>query len=217
MPRTEQIQRGEPSGLQRSAPLLCAWIVSACAATHPPVQLGQYEAFQPIYHEGRMRFELARPAYVSIIAVREPWEPEAGPLIFEVLYPRYETDRLEFEAGRHNPVSRLVGNRVPINCPVAVKPTLRTCRPALHVYPQVRGGSNWRKDYPGQHYLLVASDRFIDPYELAWELFFYAFENEEVGQLLREEKPFEAARRLEQAIAGLPEARAWAGYMLISK
>ena len=195
--------------------ILLALLGSAgCALRYYSAALGNYDEFRP---DARLRatsldVELARPAYVAVIGITTPGPGyQERPVLFEPIYPRWDTDETHFAAGRHHIVSRRQTLRDPANCRDDQKPTLSGCRRAPHLYPGV--GSHIEVDGiyvadPG-HYMVIASEDFVDPYTLADDLFEVAFEREEFAAALKTDRAQTAANNLERALLDRPGSFVW--------
>lgn len=114
---------------------------------------------------------LAAPAHVVIIAVMAPQLDDGRPLLFQVDYPRFDGDPLEFQPGTYRVNSRQRTAAAPPRCQPGQSPTFQTCRPMLTTYPGVGGIPSLGQFYSTAGYIMVTNNAFMDPYTLADQLF----------------------------------------------
>jgi hypothetical protein len=185
-----------------------------CAAGFYSAALGNYDEFQPY---ARLRatsldLELARDAYVAVIGITTPAPGYSErPVLFQPIYPQWDTDETHFRAGRHRIVSRRQTLRDPVNCRHDQKPTLSGCRRAPYLYPGAGSHVEIGRVYVADpsHYVVIASEEFVDPYTLADDLFELAFEREELGDALKARTAETAATDLERALLDRPGSPIW--------
>ena len=203
--------------------LVFATLASAsCATRYSSAALGQYEEFQPFIwlrntQDNRARYELeiTRPAFVSILTVSPPAGGfEDRPVMFDVVYPRYDTDPVEFTAGRHQLITRVTPLMPPRNCGYDEPPTLGGCRRPQYQLPGMRAG---RPPTGPPHYLVIAADEFVDPYTLADELHYVAMEQPELGDALRSGTIESASALLERVLLDRRGTPFWAGLYIVSR
>src|SRR5687767_12313855 len=121
-------------------PALMLLALVACASTQHSAALGSYDEFRP-YASLRSftvaDLELSRPAYVAIIGITIPAPGYSErPVVFQPFYPRWDTDKTHFAAGRHRIVSARRTLRDAANCRGTEKQTLSGCRKRLYQYPE---------------------------------------------------------------------------------
>ena len=201
--------------MKRVPALLVLLASVACASTQRSAGLGSYDEFRP-YATLRSftvaDLELSRPAYVAIVGITIPAPGYAErPVVFQPIYPRWDTDKTHFAAGRHRIVSARRTLRDPANCRGTEKPTLSGCRKRLYQYPEAGAHNEVGRIYVADagHYVVIASEEFVDPYLLAEDLFFLAFEREELAAALKSRKVHEAASDLERALSDRPGSPIW--------
>jgi hypothetical protein len=196
--------------------LLC----TACAPRYGTAALGQYEEYRPFMtrppaatlNEAAYDIELTRQAFVSVIAIVPPAGGyEERPVYFQALYPRYDTDRMMFPAGKHRLRSPRTLLMEPRNCADDEKPALDGCRRAVQLLP---GMLRPRPPAPS-HYLLITADEFVDPYEVADDLYFKAMDDEELKLALQSDDTDKAAALLERALLDRRGSPLWAAFYLM--
>lgn len=198
----------------RVALLSALVLAGACATRYSTAALGQYEQFEPflMFRHGQ-DVEITRPAYIAIITITPPASGyEDRPLLFDVVYPRYETDRLHFSAGRHRLVSRATRLMDPPGCASDEKPALDGCRRRL-----IPGLSAGRPPAGLSHYLLLAADEFVDPYTLADDLFYTALEEQALDDALRSAGVERAAAALERTLLDRRGSPLWAALYVVAR
>jgi hypothetical protein len=146
--------------------LAIALLATACGGARPGVGLGAYDRFGPVLAPSDQDIELAADAHVIVLTVQTPNEV-TRPILVSVTYPRYDTDRLEFTAGRHRLESRQRTAAAPARC-VGTEPTLSGCRPHLPDYPgvQVPASTLTGYYYPAGR-IMIASEEALDPFTMA--------------------------------------------------
>jgi hypothetical protein len=193
----------------------------ACATRYQSAALGQYERFEPY---ARLRnvsidLELSRDAYIAIIAIRAPSPGfRDRPVLYRPLYPLYPTDPVRFAAGRHRLVARRTTLVDPLNCRRDEVPTLDGCRRPAHLYPGVGGPGDVGTVYSSTlaHYIVIASEEYIDPFTLADELFNTTLERPELASVLRRLDANASAQLLEQALLDRPGTPIWGAFYVTS-
>ena len=201
--------------MPRSALLLfCALLATACAPRRYSAALGNYDAFQPyaMLRSTSYDIELARAAHVAIIAITPPAPGyNERPVLFRPLYPLWDTDRTQFTAGKHRVTPRRQTLRDPVNCRGSEKPTLRGCRRAAYLYPGagVPGEVNSIYSVDLGHYLVIASEDYLDAFTLADELFDMVLDRSELAEALKTRKGEMAAADLERALLDRPGSPLW--------
>jgi hypothetical protein len=200
--------------MRRTALVSICALLTACASRHYSAALGNYDHFQPYaaLRSTSYDIEIARSAYVVIIGITPP---SAGysdrPVLFRPLYPLWDTDRTQFPAGKHRVSPRRQTLRDPMNCRSDETPSLSGCRRAFYLYPGAGTSSEiggiYSIDYG--HYLVIASEEFIDPFQLADELFEMAFERKELAEALKTRKGEVAAGDVERALLDRPGTPIW--------
>jgi hypothetical protein len=201
--------------------VILAVLPVGCTTRYTTAALGQYDRFEPYARVRNMSIdlELARAAYVVIIAIRTPSPGfQDRPILFRPLYPLYPTDEVRFPAGRHRLVARRVTLNEPLNCRRDEQPTLSGCRRPPHLYPGVGGPGDVGGAYASTlaHYIVIASEEFIDPFTLADELFLVTLERPELSQLLRTHDAERSAPQLERALLDRPGTPMWGAFYVAS-
>lgn len=194
---------------------------AACATRYTSAALGQYERFEPY---ARLRstsidLELSRAAYVAVIAIRAPSPGfRDRPILFRPLYPIYPTDSVHFSAGRHRLIPRRISVIEPLNCRGNETPSIDGCRRPPHLYPGVGGPGDVGGAYGSglAHYIVIASEEFVDPYTLADELFNIALERPELASALRLLNAQASAPLLERALLDRPGTPIWGAFYVAS-
>lgn len=200
--------------MTRLVALLALLGSAGCAPRYYSAALGSYDEFRPY---ARLRstwieLELGRAAYVAIIGILTPAPgyPER-PVLFQPIYPLWDTDSTHFAAGRHRVVSRRRTLRNPVNCREQHKPTLSGCRRPPYLHPgagsHVDVGAIYSPD--PTHYFVFASEEFVDPFTLADDLFELAYERDELTAALKRRSGPTAATDLERALLDRPGSPIW--------
>jgi hypothetical protein len=200
--------------------LLCI----ACGPRYSSAALGQYPEFQPFMTrpppastriEPTYDVELTRQAFVSLIAITPPAGGyEDRPVVFTALYPLYDTDRLMFPPGEHRLRSRRSILMEPRNCADDEKPALDGCRRSLRLLPGLLQG---RPPGAPTHYLLITADEFVDPFELADELYFRALTDDALRTALLEGDTDGAAALIERALLDRRGTPLWAALYVVTR
>jgi hypothetical protein len=194
----------------------------ACAPQYATIAMGQYADFQPYarVYTNTIDIELARPAYVAVIRITTPGPGyNERPVLFQPIYPRYETDETHFGAGRHRVTPRRTSLIDPRNCREAEKPSLDGCRRALYMLPGVGSPGEIGTAYVSDpsHYFVVASEEFVDPYALAEDLFEMAFDRLELSAALKTGRATIAGTELERALLDRPGSPIWGAFYVSGK
>jgi hypothetical protein len=177
--------------------------------------LGQYDEFAPyaVLRGRTVDLELARTAHVAVLAVRTPTtEYSERPVVFTVLYPRFDTDRTQFGPGRHRLTPRRQTLQEPPNCRVEQRPSLTGCRRAEFRY--IGTGITMGQAYLPEEmqYLVIASEEFVDPYTLADDLYLTATDDEALSLALRRRDANASERELERALLDRPGSPLWGAF-----
>jgi hypothetical protein len=203
--------------------VLCVMLaLTSCVPRFTSVGLGRYDEFQPYARSGGrgVDLELARAGHVAVISVILPRPAFADrPVLFAAVYPYYDTDQRYFEAGQHRLLPRRETVRVPLTCGSQQTPTLEGCRRAYDMLPGVRTLSEYITDYGirGGHYIVFVADEPVDPYTLAEQLFYMAFDRPELTRLLRQLDAPAAAAELENALLDRPGTPRWAALYVAAR
>lgn len=205
------------------APIL-AFLVGGCAPTYTSAGLGRYDVYRPFARmDGRaIELELDRTAWVAVVNVIPPNPAYRDrPILFEAVYPYYPTDQRHFEAGRHRLIPRRESVREPVGCRLEEVPTIDGCRRRFDMLPGVRleEGGAYSRSYSirAGHYIALVADRPIDPYTLAEELYYLAFDRPELTRVLREMNAELAAAELERALLDRPGTPNWAALYVAAR
>jgi hypothetical protein len=200
--------------------LSCAvLLLTSCSVHFSSAALGNYATYEPFATTDRtsVLVELTREAHVAVVGVRTP-QPgyDEAPVLFDVMYPVFDTDRTRFGPGRHRLTSRRQSMRVPRGCRDMEVPTLAGCRRT--VLPGLRA-LNIGQVYPRdrQHYIVVVADEVVDPYTLADALYFAALDDETLTELLKRRDAEPAADALERVLLDQPLAPGWAGLYVTNR
>jgi hypothetical protein len=198
--------------------LLC----TACAPQYASIAMGQYDLFRPYarVYSATIDIELARPAHVAVISIIAPAPGyNERPVLFEARYPQWDTDETHFAAGEHRLLPRRMTLRDPRNCRDTEKPSLSGCRRPRYMYIGAGAPNELSQIYQSDpsHYLVIASEEFIDPFTLADDLFDMAFERPELGTALKTRKAHEAGDVLERALLDRPGPPMWAAFYVSGK
>ncbi|CAN5716100.1 hypothetical protein BH23GEM9_BH23GEM9_35740 [soil metagenome] len=206
-------------GLLRLALLTTPLLLGGCAVKYSTAALGDYAAYEPFATMNRSTvwLEVNRDAHVAVLAVRTPMPGyDTAPVLFDVMYPVYETDRTHFRAGKHVLLPRQTSMQLPPQCRESEVPALAGCRRRLR--PGLRGldvRDAYQRDV--NHYIVIVADEFIDPYTLADELFYAVFEDDEVADLLKARDAETAAASLERVLLDRRMAPGWAGLYVTNR
>ena len=208
--------------MAKATPLLLLCI--ACGPRYTSAALGQYPDFQPFMtrpptSSGRVEpsyhVELTRQAFVALIAITPPAGGyEDRPVVFNVLYPLYDTDRLMFAPGEHRLVPRRNVLMEPRNCADDEKPALDGCRRSLRLLPGLLQG---RPPGAPTHYLLITADDFLDPFELADELYFRALGDDALRAALQQANTERAASLIERVLLDRRGTPLWAALYVVTR
>lgn len=195
-------------------PLLVLLALTGCALRYYTAALGNYDEFRPYarVRSTSVDIEIARPAYVAVIGIIPPTPGYfERPVLFRPLYPLWDTDETRFNAGRHRVSPRRQTLRDPPNCRTGEKPSISGCRRLAYLLPGVGAPNEIAQAYIADpsHYLVVASEEFVDPFTLADDLFEIAFERLELGSALKRRAGEDAASDLERALLDRPGTPIW--------
>lgn len=198
--------------------------LAGCAPTYTSAGIGRYDVFRPFAKlDGRaIELELERAAYVAVVNVVPPSPSfRDRPILFEAVYPYYPSDQRRFEAGRHRLIPRRETVREPMGCGMEEIPTIDGCRRRFDMLPGVNmeAGRAYPRSYSirAGHYIALVADRPIDPYTLAEELYYLAFERPELSRVLREMNADLAAAELERALLDRPGTPNWAAIYVAAR
>lgn len=192
--------------------------LTACAPTFTSAALGRSDFFAPhATMRGRtVQLELAQRAHVAVVQVLTPTPGNQDrPVLFVPLYPRFETDQREFEPGTHRLAAREETFRQDWVCGDTQSPTMDGCRRDYRYLPGVRSLAEYHDGYT--HFITLVSDQPIDPYALAEELFYMAFDDPRLAQQFRDVDAEAAAATLEQALLDRPGSANWAAHYVAGR
>jgi hypothetical protein len=190
--------------------LTAATVTAGCGAARPGVGFGAYDRYQPVLEATHQDITLASQANVMVLIIQTPTERQR-PVLFSVQYPLYDTDQLQFAAGRHRLAPRLRTAAAPPRCGPGAAPTLSGCRPYLPDYPGVQLPS-LSGYYATSARLLIASDEAHDPFPLAEFLIARARTDTALKEALLDDDPARAQAELERALRDRFGATGWAAY-----
>ena len=146
---------------------------------------------------------VAAPAHVIVIQVMAPQVDDGRPLLFQVDYPRFDGDPLEFQPGRHRLNSRQRSAAAPARCEAGQSPTFRTCRPTLTTYPGVGGIPSLSQFYTPAGYIMITNNQFVDPYSMADQLFNRVRARPAFSAAIRDNNAAAVQTELQAVLAGL--------------
>lgn len=165
---------------------------------------------------------IRRRAYISVVQIIAPApDRRDSPVLFRAFYPWALGLQWQFEPGRwiiegwpelifetiSSPTTRGRGVRL---CERNEEPALGGCWVREAELPGYAHGRGVNLD----QYIVIASEERIDPYRLAYDLYFAALDSDELRRALVRDDAAEAARLIEHVIAARPGSPFWGAIYL---